>query len=316
MQNIQKGSQEKVYLNVYNNGVLSQADSLPIISVYDADNDSQPINGFASITAVDEPATGVYSFFISPALTQVNRTLEVVWNYHVNSIPTKETNYYAIETVYATISDIEDFLGVGARPQDVNYKSVSDLQYAEKIARTIINGYTQQDFGRRYGSQELFGNGSDAIEFVERMLTIDKLWEDDILVIDKTVDPYLNTFGFEVDISDTGFAARIFDAGWDIRYDNQVDPTVLYYGRFRDHARYRFQGDIGYKYVPEDIKLATMLLVNDIISNDFNWRNKYLKKVDLSEISFEMAGGAFNGTGNVTVDKILDQYRNMNIGII
>jgi hypothetical protein len=59
-----------------------------------------------------------------------------------------------------------------------------------------------------------------------------------------------------------------------------------------------------------------MLLVNDIISNDFNWRNKYLKKVDLSEISFEMANGAFNGTGNIAVDNILDLYRNLNIVVI
>ena len=45
-------------------------------------------------------------------------------------------------------------------------------------------------------------------------------------------------------------------------------------------------------------------------------QTQYLKKVDLSEISFEMAGGAFNGTGNITVDNILDQYRHQNIVII
>jgi len=68
--------------------------------------------------------------------------------------------------------------------------------------------------------------------------------------------------------------------------------------------------------VPEDIKLACMLLINDILSNDYNWRNKYLSQVELSEISFKMAGGAFNGTGNITVDNILDQYRKTNIVII
>jgi hypothetical protein len=59
-----------------------------------------------------------------------------------------------------------------------------------------------------------------------------------------------------------------------------------------------------------------MLLINDILANDYNWRNKYLQRVNLSEISFEMAKGAFNGTGNITVDNILDQYRNVNIVII
>jgi len=59
-----------------------------------------------------------------------------------------------------------------------------------------------------------------------------------------------------------------------------------------------------------------MLLQQDIMSNDYNWRNKYLSQVNLSEISFKMAGGAFNGTGNVMVDNILDQYRKANIVII
>jgi hypothetical protein len=148
------------------------------------------------------------------------------------------------------------------------------------------------------------------------MLTLDKVWENDVLVIDNTVNPIYNTFGFKLEITPTGRAIRIINQGWDVRYDNNVDPSVLYYGRFRDNSRYKFQGLIGYKYVPEDIKMASMLLINDILANDYNWRNKYLQKVDLSEISFEMAKGAFNGTGNITVDNILDQYRNVNIVII
>ena len=134
------------------------------------------------------------------------------------------------------------------------------------------------------------------------MITLDKVWENDQLMIDNTVSPVYNNFGFALEISPTGKAVRIINAGWDVRYDNQVDPAVLYYGRFRDGARYKFQGQLGYKYVPEDIKMAAMLLVNDILSNDYNWRNKYLQKVDLSEISFEMAKGAFNGTGNIAVE--------------
>ena len=316
MQIIQNGSQEKVYLNVYSDGVLTQADSLPTLSIYDADNDSAPLAGYSNVTVVDESEAGIYSFFISSALTQNNRMLELKWNYQTNGLQVNQTDFYSIETVYASTSEIIDFLGLGAQPQDPNFQKISDIVSAEKIARTIVNGYTGQKFWRYYGTQEMFGKGSDALQFTERMLSIDKVWENDILVIDNTVDPYVYTFGFPLEITQTGFAVRIYDQGWDVRYDNQVDPAVLYYGRFQDNARYKFQGDIGYKYVPEDIKIATMLLVNDIISNDFNWRNKYLAKVDLSEISFEMDKGAFLGTGNIVVDNILDQYRHVNIVII
>jgi hypothetical protein len=190
------------------------------------------------------------------------------------------------------------------------------ISAAERLARTIIEGYTNQAFYLRYGSQEQYGVGSDAIYLVERMVKLDRVWENDNLVIDYTTTPVYNQFGFELEITPTGKAVRILNQGWDVRYDNQVDPNILYYGRFRDNSRYKFEGLLGYKYVPEDIKLACMLLTSDILSNDYNWRNKYLKKVNLSEISFEMAGGAFNGTGNLTVDSILDQYRNVNIVII
>ena len=301
---------------MFSDGVLTQADAVPTLSIYDADNDATPLTGYANVSATDDPPTGRYSYLLTPAITSINRVLEVRWSYHLNGVAATQSNFYSIETPYAGVSEIIDFLRYGSKPSDINYKDPKDLISAEKMARTIIEGYTGIKFYKYYGQQEVWGKGADAVELVERILTIDKLYENDILIIDNTQDPVYNTFGFQVEISPTGKQVRIVYPGWDLRYDNQVDPTILYYGRFRDNARYQFYGQMGYKYVPEDIKLATMLLVNDIVSNDFNWRNKYLKKIDLAEISFEMASGAFNGTGNVMVDNILDQYRNVNIVII
>lgn len=314
MQTIQKGSSQKVYLNVYKDGVLTQASSLPILYIYDADNDTNPIG--SNLTVTDESQGGLYSYNIAGQFTLEQRVLELRWLYILDGFTYTQNDFYSVETTYADTSEIIDFLGFGSKPSDPNFHPISEVVSAEKIARTIVEGYTGQKFNKRSGSQEVFGRGSDACQLTEKMLTIEKVWENDMLLIDNTVSPVYNNFGFDLEISPTGFAIRIINAGWDVRYDNQVDPLVLNYGRFRDNSRYKFQGTIGYKYVPEDIKLATMLLVNDILSNDYNWRNKYLSKVDLSEISFEMAKGAFNGTGNVTVDNILDQYRHANIVII
>jgi hypothetical protein len=312
VQTISKRSQQKIHLNIYSDGVLAQADAVPTIHINDADTGVVLLQA----TTVDEPQTGLYSFFLSSALTQANAMLQVTWSYTLNGLHNQEIEFYQVESVYSEVSEIVDFLGFGAKPSDPNYFDPKSISSAEKIARTIIEGYTGQKFYQYYGSQEQFGKGSDALEMTENMLTIDKVWENDVLLIDNTVNPVFNTFGFPLEISPTGRAVRIINQGWDVRYDNQVDPAVLYYGRFRDNSRYKVQGQIGYRYVPNDIKIASMLLVNDILANDFNWRNKYLAKVNLSEISFEMAGGAFNGTGNVTVDNILDQYRNVNIVII
>jgi len=316
LQNIVKGSKQKIYLNVYNDGVLTQATAVPTLSVYDADSDTIALTGYSSITVTDENAAGVYSYTMTPALTQINRVLKFVWSYALNGVATSETQFYAVETQYSSVSEIQDFLGLGTSPSEINYKNPKEIEAAEKVARTIIDGYTGQKFIQYYGQQEQFGFGSDAIELVEKMLTLDKVWENDELLIDNTVTPVYNNFGFLLELSPTKKAIRIINVGWDLRYDNQVDPTAMGNGRFRNGSRYKFEGLIGWKYVPEDIKIASMLLVGDILANDYNWRNKYLKKIDLSEISFEMATGAFNGTGNIAVDNILDQYRNVNIVII
>jgi hypothetical protein len=316
LQNITRNSQEKIYLNIYSDGVLTPADGAVTVSVVDADGNGSTLPGYGMITATVESEPGLYSIYLNQSATNVNRVLQVIWSYVLNGLAGYHTDYYKVETTYADPSEIIDFLGFGSTPSDINYYDPKELVSAEKLARTIIDGYTMQTFGRYYGTQEQVGIGSDSIELVEKMITLDKVYENGILVVDNTVSPVYNTFGFPLEISPTGKAIRVVNTGWDVRYDNQVDPTILYYGRFRDHARYKFEGDIGYKYIPEDIKIAAMLLVNDIISNDFNWRNKYLKKVNLSEISFEMAGGAFNGTGNIAVDNILDLYRNLNIVVI
>jgi len=316
LQTINTNSQEKIELQIYSDGVLSQADSTPTLSIYDADNDATPISGFSGLNAYDEDPTGIYSFLLTPAITNINRVLEVRWSYNVNSIPVVQVDYYQVETPYATVSETMDFLQFGSDPSQLNYVNEKSISSAEKVARTIIEGYTGIKFYTYYGSQEVYGIGANTIQLTEKMLTIDQMYENQILVFDGTQNPVYDTFGYNTEISPSGYQLRIWYPAFPDGWNNEMDPVVYEAGRFRDQYLYKFVGQIGYKYVPEDIKLACMLLINDILSNDYNWRNKYLSQVELSEISFKMAGGAFNGTGNITVDNILDQYRKTNIVII
>jgi hypothetical protein len=313
LQQIHNGSQNTLELAVYRNGKLTNADGDVVVNIVDADT------GYVFITnAVAEnlEPPGLYGYEITPDLTAIDCVLKVTWSYKVNSKSTSQNTFVEIVTPYATVSDIIDYYSIGTKPSELNYRSQQEIINAEKIARTQINTYVNEEFGRRYGEQEHFGNGSDALELIERMLTIDKIYENDTLVIDYTKNPVYNTFGYDIELTLTGQAARIKSNFGDVRYDNQVDPTILYYGRFRDHTRYRIVGEIGYNYVPQDIKLCAMLLVGDLISKDNTWRTKYLKKVTLAEVGFELAGGAFSGTGNVVVDQILDQRRNLGIVVI
>lgn len=313
MQQVHYGTQEALELAIYNNGTLTNADGTVLVNITDADSGTVLIT---NASATNLPPLGIYSYTLTPDVTQTNRVIQVVWSYTIGGKTTSQTQFAEIITPYATISDIVDYYGIGTKVSDPNYKSEQQILMAERIARMQINSYTNQNFGRRYGTQEIFGIGADAIELTEKMINLDKIYENGVLVIDYTVSPTYNNFGFDVELTQTNNAVRIINDFESIPYDNQVDPTVVYYGKFRDGYRYKFTGNIGYKYVPQDIKLCATLLAGDYLSRDYEWRNKYLKKVDLAEISFEMAGGAFSGTGNVIVDQILDDYRNLGIIVI
>ena len=315
MQEIHRGSNQNVELYIYNNaGTLVDADSTVLVDIYDMNSGSTLLT---SGSAVNNSKLGLYNFNITPTYTSpADTVLRINWKYSVSSASYSQYDYFSVVTPYANISDIIDFNNYGGRPQDPNYKTPEQITYAEQIARMQINNYTGINFGRRYGSQEVFAIGSDAVQLTESMLSIDKVYGNGVLIIDNTVSPQYNIAGWDVELTPTGKAVRIINNGWDVRYDNQVDPTILYYGQFRKNERYSFTGYIGSNYVPQDIKLCTMLLVNDLLSNDAAWRVKYLKQIKLSETEFTLAPGAFNGTGNVIVDSILDTYRNVNIVVI
>jgi len=316
MHQILRGTSDIAELEIYWDNQLINADGNVLVTVTDADYTSVVL--VTNAVATNDPAVGKYTFQLTPTYTSLNRVLKIDWSYSINGVATFQEDFYEVYTPYASISDIVEYYNFGVRPSDVNYKSEQEIVAAEFLARMQIENYTGQTFGRVYGDQEIWGNGSDALELNERALTIDQIYENGQLVIDNTQDPVYNTFGWPVEITTTYRAIRIVNADYEgiISYDNVVDPTVDLYGRFRAANRYRVYGQKGWNYVPQDVRRCTVILAGDHLSQDAMWRQKYLKKVDLSEISFELAAGAFNGTGNALVDQILDQYRNVGIVII
>lgn len=314
MQQINNGDFEKIELVVVKNNQHIDADSDVLVKIFNADDLENTI--LSSGSATNETVNGIYSYQIGPEITSLNKIIRADWSYSISSSSVTQSTFHEILTPYATVSDIVDYYGFGTEPSDLNYRPYEDIRNAERLARTVIDGYTGQKFGKRLGSQEVFGNGSDACFITEPMIQLNKMYENDSLVYDSTQDPVFNDFGFDLILTQTKKTVRIQNTGWDVRYDNNIDPSILYYGRFRNHSRYRFEGIIGWNYVPPNVKLAATLLAGDYLSNDAAWRIRYLNEITMSEVSFKMMPGAFNGTGNLLVDNMLDMYRNVGIVII
>lgn len=316
MHQIIRGTTNTAELEIYSNGNLTNADGDVLVTIVDADYPTTVLVTNAS--TYNDPALGKYTYDMNGAIVSLNRVLKVTWSYSVGGAATYQEDFYEVYTPYASVSDIIDYYNFGTRPSDLNYKSQEEIQAAEFIARMQIENYTTQKFGRYWGSQEIFGNGSDALELTERMIEVQKLYEDGIIAIDYTQDPVYNIFGWEVELTPTNKAIRILNTDYQgqVNYDSSFNPTVMYSGAFHSGSRYMVYGEKGWTYVPQDVRRCTVILAGDYLSQDSQWRQKYLKKITLSEVSFELAGGAFNGTGNAIVDQILDSYRNIGIVII
>ena len=97
MQNIARGSKQNIHLSVYNNGVLIQTDSVPTISLYNADTDAV-IASNRSTTLDTE--SGTYYFYLSEEFTNIVRTIKAVWSYSVSGRAGYEDQYYNVELVY------------------------------------------------------------------------------------------------------------------------------------------------------------------------------------------------------------------------
>jgi hypothetical protein len=304
-------------LEIYSNGQLTNADGDVRVTVVDADYTNVVL--IDNLVAYNDPAIGKYTFDLDQRCTNLNRVLQVTWSYTLGGRNSFQEDFYQIYTPYASISDIIDYYEFGTRASDLNYKSQEDILNAEFIARMQVEAYASQSFGKNFGHQEIFGNGSDALELTQRMVSVTQVYEDGILIIDYTTDPVYNVFGWDVELTPSNKAIRVVPSSGSLgllNYESQFDPTVRSTGRFKDGSRYMVYGELGWSYVPQDVRRSTVLLAGDYLAKDAAWRQKYLKRVNLGEISFEFAGGAFNGTGNVLVDQILDSYRNVGIVII
>jgi hypothetical protein len=298
------------------NNVPTNALSLPTVTVYDAETNVEVDSG----TAKSTNDVGQYYYQITPTSSSVDRPLRLQWDYQFDldgdTISLSENSFASVVTPYATLPELIFELSIGAEPSDDNYIDPEQILFAERLARIKIDNYTSQTFGKRVGSQTVYGIGANSLFLREKMLDVTAIYEGTTLVYRSS--PYYNSLSsYDLTVSDTGKIVIISDGdSIDYQYSKISDPFATTASRFANNKRYSVEGTIGWQYVPSDIRTAAILLVGDILTSDYEWRNKYLNQVNLSEVSFKINSAAFQGTGNATVDSILDAYTDVGIVLL
>lgn len=209
---------------------------------------------------------------------------------------------------------------------------IAEYQEYETIARAIIDSVTG---GFYYYTDylEVVGQGTDYIPLWNRTYKILKAYENSVLVYDSsntTDGPALADWNYLIikdksaitkdPVSDiTGFnrseqqppnivvapsdSYALFDTE-DSGNIYTISPGVA----FPKGYDYIFLVEQGYKVVPNDIKDAAMMLINDIKCGKLDYYKRYVVSYSTDQFRLQMDKSMMEGTGNLIVDKILDKY--------
>ena len=71
---------------------------------------------------------------------------------------------------------------------------------------------------------------------------------------------------------------------------------------------YLFITDAGYKAIPPDVELAAELLINDLKCGKLDYYKKFITSYGTDNFKIQFDKRMLDGTGNLIVDKILDNY--------
>ena len=318
MAEIYVNSTAPVNYNVFYRGEPADADTNPIVEVYDVTDDPALIPELTPDkliltleTEKTDTDTGVYQVFLPYAETEYPRSLKFKWIYTVQGEEMTKVHPIFVVPPYTDITQAMQVLNIGVDPSDPNYRSYFQLAEAEKYARKQIENFTLQRF---YLADQLFtiyGSGTDLLPLPFRIVELHELYENDILLVDNING--INNWNYDVQISDSQFGIRINRANM---LDNtvytangMVPPTIndTTGGAFRRGMEYRVQGKFGWGVVPDEVELACIELMKDYFNKDM-WRNKYIKSIQTFDWQFEYSGQATSGTGNLYADQLLSPY--------
>ena len=304
---------------VFWQGQLTDADSLPVVKVYDITEDpaiTPAINpGVALVELVpvkSEVDAGTYTVYLPFDYSNRQRQFRISWGYTVNGQPAHRDHKVYVQTPYTDMSQAIEALGLGSDYSDPNSRSYSELCNAERYARKLIEAYTDQKFYLYHDLKVVYGSGSDTLPLPEKISDLHELYQNDILLLDNVNN--IDNWNYDTIISESGFGIRVNRA---TMLDNtvytangMVPPTIndTWGGSFAPNSVYRVQGKFGWEEVPTEVELACIELMKDYFSKDKVWRNKYMKSIKTFDWQFEYNSAVYSGTGNLYADQLLAPY--------
>ena len=298
MKQIYTNTTERVYLELFQNGVPVSATTDPTYSISRVGDSTAPRTG----TAVSE-STGVYYFVSTPLESSYQSTLKVDWSFAVGGDPGTRTDFIKVVTPYTSIFDIKEIAPAGT--------SDMELEHAETFSRFIINAYTGVEFAETPKTVNIYGNGQKILVLPHRIQRLDSISVDDEVLW--TRSPEVNDLGRKITITDTnyGLLSESDDSVPSADFD-----TIGEYG-WKKNKKYTISGLFGWSNIPDEVEYCAKLLADDYFCKESAWKKRYVNQINASDWRIVFNTKQYqNSTGNYYADMILQNFKSIGMVIV
>ena len=206
-----------------------------------------------------------------------------------------------------------------------NASEIKEYTMYELIARSIIDSVVEGGFYNKKFIIQRTGDGLDYFPLWDDVNRVLKAYENDVLVYDiDAVDPTTNAYIYKVTLDNSAlYRVEPVDANLATPYGfNRAENAPLRLPRASGdlvHGGYRFVAfpkgydylfitDAGYKAIPPDVERAATILINDLKCGKLDYYQKFITSYSTDQFKMQFDKRMLDGTGNLIVDKILDNY--------
>jgi hypothetical protein len=194
---------------------------------------------------------------------------------------------------------------------------IQEYKMLELVARSLIDSMTPDGFYNNKHIIETNGSGSDYFPVLEDVNKVLKVYRDNELIYDiDAEDPSTNEAVYTITL-DNSAIIRVENGAYDraqsapLRLPMAVgDLGAVGSGgvAFPMHCDFLFVLDVGYKAVPPDVEYATRLLIEDLKCGKLDYYKRFITNYSTDQYRIQFDKSVFNGTGNLIVDKIIENY--------
>jgi hypothetical protein len=285
------------------------------------------INGSVpTVSFSDLVPSGIYTIEYSDLLTDetfsasasangsgdITFTLDNKYISYDGNLEARVLDTYDEEVIVTNIDVLRPYCDIYSLATELN-KTVAQIKEMERIARYIVDSETFGGFKFVRKEKEVVGLGSDYLVIDEKIHKLYKLYENLELAYDSSSQT--NDQEFEISKDKTSIVLTQTET-------NRVNYNRVWRDRyldvdFADGFEYLVDADFGWKVIPQDIQEATRLLISDISSDNMRYVNKYIESFDNDDFKIKFAKNFNASTGNLVVDRILQNYKNnIRLGVL